>query len=215
VNEETAARIGRNEAVFRVANEERERLASEAGLAELLLVCECGYSWCKETIVVAPEDYRRVPVAPGSVPRLPGPRDRRRGVRRGRSEGVGAKRAYWLWRNVPACRRISRRRQIHVVEQLSEDGSVDAETARRIAENEVRFRAANEKVKAAGTRLGASEQTLPFVCECGRGECLRVLRLTIPQYEQGRQNARYFICAPATRSRARPWDASSGASGAT
>ena len=69
-----------------------------------------------------------------------------------------------MWRNVPACRRISRRRQIHVVEQLSEDGSVDAETARRIAENEV--------------------------------ECLRVLRLTIPQYEQGRQNARYFLCAP-------------------
>jgi hypothetical protein len=101
-----------------------------------------------------------------------------------------------LWRNVPACRRISRRRQIHVVEQLSEDGSIDAETERRIAENEVRFRAANEKVKAAGTRLGASEQTLPFVCECGRGECLRVLRLTIPQYEQGRQNARYFLCAP-------------------
>jgi hypothetical protein len=94
VNEETVARIGRNEAVFRVANEERERLASEAGLAELPLVCECGYSWCEETIVVAPEDYRRVRSHPDQFFVCPG--HEIEGVESvvAVSEGVGAKRAY-------------------------------------------------------------------------------------------------------------------------
>jgi len=68
--------------------------------------------------------------------------------------------------------------------------------SRRIALNESRFRAANEKVEKAWVRLGASEQTLPFVCECGRRECLLVLRLTVAQYEQGRRSLKLFLCAP-------------------
>jgi hypothetical protein len=82
------------------------------------------------------------------------------------------------------------------VAELSESAYVEAETTRRIAENEARFRAANERVEEAWTRLGASEQTLPFVCECGRTDCLLVLRLTVDQYEQGRRNPRLFLCAP-------------------
>jgi hypothetical protein len=60
MNDETVERIGRNEALFRFANEERDRLVDEAGLEELLLVCECGHSWCHEMICVTPEDYQRV-----------------------------------------------------------------------------------------------------------------------------------------------------------
>jgi len=41
-----------------------------------------------------------------------------------------------------------------------------------------------------------SDGTAPFVCECGRIECLVVLRLTVEEYEQGRQNPRWFLCAP-------------------
>jgi hypothetical protein len=80
--------------------------------------------------------------------------------------------------------------------ELSQSPYLREETTRRIAENESRFRAANERVEEAWARLGASEQTLPFVCECGRTDCLVVLRLTVDQYEQGRRNPRFFLCAP-------------------
>jgi hypothetical protein len=60
MNDETVARIGLNEAAFRFANEERDHLADEGGLKELLLVCECGHAGCEETIAVTPEEYRRV-----------------------------------------------------------------------------------------------------------------------------------------------------------
>jgi hypothetical protein len=80
--------------------------------------------------------------------------------------------------------------------ELPQTAHVEDETKRRIAENESRFRAANERIEAGWRRLGAADQTIPFVCECGRLECLLVLRLTIGQYEQGRRNPRYFLCAP-------------------
>ena len=51
--------------------------------------------------------------------------------------------------------------------------SREAEMARRIGENEARFRAANEKIENAALRLQPDMKTLPFVCECGRPECLR------------------------------------------
>jgi len=82
------------------------------------------------------------------------------------------------------------------VAELSETAALDEETVRRIAQNEARFRAANEKVEEAWKRLGASEQTLPFVCECGRADCLLGLRLTVDQYEDGRRNPRFFLCVP-------------------
>ena len=52
----------------------------------------------------------------------------------------------------------------------SDPDTMDPELARRIAENEARFRAANEKIEAARLRLGADPITVPFVCDCGRIE---------------------------------------------
>jgi len=72
MNDETVARIGLNEAAFRFANEERNRLAEEAELGELLLVCECGYAGCSETISVTPEEYRRVRFHPDQFFVYPG-----------------------------------------------------------------------------------------------------------------------------------------------
>jgi hypothetical protein len=72
MNEETVARIGRNEVLFRLANEERGQLAEEAGLEDFLIVCECGHGWCKETIVVSREEYPRVRAHPEQFFVLPG-----------------------------------------------------------------------------------------------------------------------------------------------
>jgi hypothetical protein len=72
----------------------------------------------------------------------------------------------------------------------------DAERQRRIAENESIFRTANENIEDTALRLGADDLTLPFVCECGRLDCLKIVRLTIPDYERAREQGTTFVCAP-------------------
>ena len=73
---------------------------------------------------------------------------------------------------------------------------MDPEMARQIAENEARFRTANEKIEDARLRLGADPITVPFVCECGRIECLETVRLTIAEYESVRSDGTCFVCVP-------------------
>ena len=73
---------------------------------------------------------------------------------------------------------------------------MDPELARKIAENEARFRTANEKIEDARLRLGADPITVPFVCECGRIECLETVRLTIAEYESVRSDGTCFVCVP-------------------
>lgn len=72
----------------------------------------------------------------------------------------------------------------------------EPEMARRIAENEARFRDANEKIEAAFERLEPNAQTAPFVCECGRPDCFQIIRLTLAEYELVREHPRHFACAP-------------------
>ena len=79
---------------------------------------------------------------------------------------------------------------------MTETPAVDVEVQRRIAENEARFRAANQKIEDAAVRLDGGDGRYPFVCECGRRECLTQLRLTIAEYEHGRSNSRWFLNAP-------------------
>jgi len=73
---------------------------------------------------------------------------------------------------------------------------MDPALARKIAENEARFRTANEKIEAARLRLDADPITVPFVCECGRIECLQTVRLTIAEYESVRSDGTCFVCVP-------------------
>ena len=73
---------------------------------------------------------------------------------------------------------------------------MDPGTARRIAENESRFRDANEKIENAFLRLEPDANTLPFVCECGRTDCIQIIRLSLADYEQARQKGTFFACAP-------------------
>jgi len=68
--------------------------------------------------------------------------------------------------------------------------------ARRIAENEARFRASNEKIEDAVLRFEPDPLTVPFVCECGRPECLQTVRLSIREYEAVRADGACFMCLP-------------------
>jgi hypothetical protein len=68
-------------------------------------------------------------------------------------------------------------------------------TATRIAENQSRFREANEQIEAAADRMRLSGQ-VPFLCECARPECTEITQLSLEEYEEIRQFPRYFLTAP-------------------
>jgi hypothetical protein len=67
---------------------------------------------------------------------------------------------------------------------------------RRIAENEVRFRAINERLEADLRRLPLGGERLDFICECGHGDCTATVSLTIEEYERVRTEPTLFAMLP-------------------
>jgi hypothetical protein len=67
---------------------------------------------------------------------------------------------------------------------------------RRLAENEVRFRALNERLRDGSDTWGLGDGMLELVCECGDEDCTQALRLTPREYESVRSDAARFIVAP-------------------
>lgn len=65
----------------------------------------------------------------------------------------------------------------------------------RIAENQSRFREANEQIEASADRMHLVD-LVPFICECPRERCTEIVRLTLDEYEGIRQSATRFMCVP-------------------
>ena len=63
MDETTAARIGHNEALFRVVNEQINQFVPDAAGA-FEIVCECGDVDCRKLISVTPEVYAQVRAEP-------------------------------------------------------------------------------------------------------------------------------------------------------
>jgi hypothetical protein len=71
------------------------------------------------------------------------------------------------------------------------------ERARRLAANEARFRAINDRVERDLERVVYSpDELLPFVCECARRTCSATLELTRADYERVRAESILFAVAP-------------------
>jgi hypothetical protein len=71
------------------------------------------------------------------------------------------------------------------------------EREERIAENETRFREANEDLRAARERFEIDPpQPTPFICECGDLDCRQIVRLTLDEYERVRANPNTFFVVP-------------------
>jgi hypothetical protein len=66
--------------------------------------------------------------------------------------------------------------------------------ARRVAENQARFREANEDINAIARQ--ADLPRIPFVCECANPRCVEILRLSRAEYEAIRADGRRFLNAP-------------------
>jgi hypothetical protein len=67
---------------------------------------------------------------------------------------------------------------------------------RRIAENEARFREINDRLEADLRSLAPDDGVTEFVCECGKAECTRTVRLTLDEYRHARQDQMIFVVLP-------------------
>ena len=68
--------------------------------------------------------------------------------------------------------------------------------ARRIAENESRFRGINERLRDDLRSLPDIEEPVEFVCECGRVDCAEAVSLTLAEYEAARAGSLDFVVVP-------------------
>ena len=68
--------------------------------------------------------------------------------------------------------------------------------ARRIADNESRFRDINERLEADLRRIPVGDDPVDFVCECGMIECTASVRLSIDEYERVRADPLLFALLP-------------------
>lgn len=74
---------------------------------------------------------------------------------------------------------------------------IDAEPMKvRIAENEVMFRAANERIELEAQSVGMFVTPVPFLCECPDVSCTETVELTLEEYEEIRQGPARFLCVP-------------------
>lgn len=63
---------------------------------------------------------------------------------------------------------------------------------RRLAENEVRFRALNERLRKASGTWEPGEGRLELVCECGDEDCALALLMSAQEYEHVRSDETQF-----------------------
>jgi len=68
---------------------------------------------------------------------------------------------------------------------------------RQIAENEVRFRAFNERLREGGAAWEGREGIISIVCECGDQDCTLPIQLTPGEYESVRAEETQFAIVAA------------------
>ena len=62
-----------------------------------------------------------------------------------------------------------------------------------MAENEVRFRALNERLRDSGAAWEGREGMLNLVCECGDEDCTAAIELNVREYEAVRAVETQFL----------------------
>jgi len=86
---------------------------------------------------------------------------------------------------IPA-RRILYRRRVERVQARE----------RRLAENEIRFRKLNERLRAASGTWDPGEGQLELVCECGHDDCALAIYPSPTEYERVHGDEAQFMIVP-------------------
>jgi hypothetical protein len=80
------------------------------------------------------------------------------------------------------------------------DGNVGPVSERgfheRVAQNNLRFRRANEAIDARAIEYELTESLLPFLCECANERCTELVRLSAAEYDRVRADQRRFLVTP-------------------
>ena len=64
------------------------------------------------------------------------------------------------------------------------------------ARNELRFRAANEKLSVRFAELGVDERATLFICECADPRCTAPIRMSVAEYEETHADPARFTVVP-------------------
>lgn len=80
----------------------------------------------------------------------------------------------------------------NVVAVHGTDKSTAGLSAERIGRNDSIFRAANERIKEVA-ETQQMEEPMPFICECADMACRELVRMTLDEYAEIRQDARLFL----------------------
>jgi len=70
------------------------------------------------------------------------------------------------------------------------------ERARRIADNEGRFREINERLRTDLRALPEDGERIDFVCECGQVDCSARVSMALDEYEAVRASSLDFLVVP-------------------
>jgi hypothetical protein len=70
------------------------------------------------------------------------------------------------------------------------------ERERRVGENEALYREVNERVRDLSDQFGLTDESIQFVCECGRLDCSEPLQLTGAEYARVRSDGALFAIKP-------------------
>jgi hypothetical protein len=70
------------------------------------------------------------------------------------------------------------------------------ERRRRIGENEILYRAVNERIEGLNQTFGVVAERMTVVCECGDGLCAEQIGLDVPTYERIRSDPTLFVVKP-------------------
>jgi hypothetical protein len=70
------------------------------------------------------------------------------------------------------------------------------ERERRIGENEILYRAVNERIEDLNATFGTLTKSMTIVCECGDAACAQQIDLDVPTYERVRADGALFVIVP-------------------
>ncbi|HEX3690790.1 MAG TPA: hypothetical protein VHV28_13905 [Solirubrobacteraceae bacterium] len=79
---------------------------------------------------------------------------------------------------------------------MTDPASSEQFSQQRAAQNEAVFRDANERIESRLNDLSLEAGRSPFLCECPDPACTVILRLTLTEYEQVREDGRCFVIMP-------------------
>ncbi|MBA3735435.1 MAG: hypothetical protein H0W90_09610 [Actinobacteria bacterium] len=68
-----------------------------------------------------------------------------------------------------------------------------SETEERIVQNNLTFRAANEKIRAKAAEYDEPMERIPFLCECPDMDCTTIVWMAPSEYEAVRSNSKHFF----------------------